>query len=263
MPTYTDPVFIDGSQDDPQLRVQGHTTQTDPLQTWENSAGVKLAQVDSNGQVFIDGSQDVTLLRVQAHSTQNQPLQTWENSAGTALAQVTNDGRLEVGNNAVGGVSAALIEANQGGIVAGSAVKQGIQSCGDISGAINEPLTWSVHELEFGGGDGVSSNHTALSSKIIQSNTGGGSTAELRAGEFKVENNQTLNKAVAVRAEISNASGGNITEAAAFEAVMPSAGTIGTLYGLHIPDLPSGQNHYAIHTGLGPVRFGDSVGIGT
>lgn len=214
--------------------------------------------------VVVDGSQDIAQLRVQAHSSQNQALQAWEDAAGTPLAQMTHDGRLEIGNQAVNGVAAALIEANQD-LTATSAVKQGLQSRGIVGGvgAVTEPITWSVQELEIGGTGGVDSNHTALSSKITHNNTGSSSAAEMRAANFTVENNQALNKAVAVRAEINNASVGNLTEAAAFEAVMPSAGSIGILYGLHIPDLPTGLNHYAIHTGRGPVHLGDAVGIGT
>jgi hypothetical protein len=51
--TFTDNVLIDGSQDIKQLRVQGHTTQTQPLQTWEDSAGSTLAQVTGDGRLEI------------------------------------------------------------------------------------------------------------------------------------------------------------------------------------------------------------------
>jgi len=51
--TFTDNVLVDGSQDTTQLRVQGHTTQTQPLQTWENSAGTPQARVSGDGNVQI------------------------------------------------------------------------------------------------------------------------------------------------------------------------------------------------------------------
>jgi hypothetical protein len=51
--TFTDNVLIDGSQDITQLRVQGHTTQNQPLETWENSAGSVLAQVSGDGRLQI------------------------------------------------------------------------------------------------------------------------------------------------------------------------------------------------------------------
>lgn len=51
--TFTDNVLVDGSQDTTQLRVQGHTTQNQPLQTWENSAGTPQARVSGDGNVQI------------------------------------------------------------------------------------------------------------------------------------------------------------------------------------------------------------------
>lgn len=51
--TFTDNVLIDGSRDIEQLRVQGHTTQTQPLQTWENSAGTPQARVSGDGNLQI------------------------------------------------------------------------------------------------------------------------------------------------------------------------------------------------------------------
>ena len=51
--TFTDNVFVDGSQDTKQLRVQGHTTQTQALQTWENSAGTVQGQVTSDGRFLL------------------------------------------------------------------------------------------------------------------------------------------------------------------------------------------------------------------
>ena len=50
--TYNDNVLIDGSQDIQQLRVQAHTTQNQPLQTWETSAGVVQSQITGDGRVI-------------------------------------------------------------------------------------------------------------------------------------------------------------------------------------------------------------------
>lgn len=49
MPTYTENVIIEGSEDVEQLRVQGAANQTAPLQTWENDAEDVLAQVSAEG----------------------------------------------------------------------------------------------------------------------------------------------------------------------------------------------------------------------
>src|SRR5882724_5726298 len=48
--TFTQDVLIDGSADTSQLRVQGNTTQTQPLQTWEDSGSVSLARVTGVGK---------------------------------------------------------------------------------------------------------------------------------------------------------------------------------------------------------------------
>jgi len=51
--TFTDNVLVDGSQDIKQLRVQGHTTQNQALQTWEDSAGTALAQMTGDGRLQV------------------------------------------------------------------------------------------------------------------------------------------------------------------------------------------------------------------
>lgn len=51
--TFIQDVLIDGNQDTEQLRVQGNTQQTEPLQTWEDSAGSVLAQVTGDGRLQV------------------------------------------------------------------------------------------------------------------------------------------------------------------------------------------------------------------
>lgn len=47
--TMTGQLFIDGSSDTKQLRVQGHSTQNNPLQTWEKSDGSIVGQLFNRG----------------------------------------------------------------------------------------------------------------------------------------------------------------------------------------------------------------------
>jgi hypothetical protein len=47
-------VTIDGSTDQVQLRVQGNGTQSNALQTWENSAGVEQARINFNGGLTVN-----------------------------------------------------------------------------------------------------------------------------------------------------------------------------------------------------------------
>lgn len=49
--TYTAAQMIDGTADAIQLRVQGHSTQTSVLQTWENSSGEVAAQIYNSGAI--------------------------------------------------------------------------------------------------------------------------------------------------------------------------------------------------------------------
>jgi len=51
--TFTDNVYIDGSQDITQLTVKGHSTQNEPLQAWKNNAGSTLAQITGDGRLQV------------------------------------------------------------------------------------------------------------------------------------------------------------------------------------------------------------------
>ena len=48
---YTTQQMVDGTSNQIQLRVQGHSTQTNNLQTWESSAGVELAWISGAGRI--------------------------------------------------------------------------------------------------------------------------------------------------------------------------------------------------------------------
>lgn len=50
---FNDAVVIDGAQDIEQLVVQGHTTQTQPLQEWQASSGDPLARLTGDGRLQI------------------------------------------------------------------------------------------------------------------------------------------------------------------------------------------------------------------
>jgi hypothetical protein len=45
---------VDGREDTTQLRVQGHSTQTEPLQTWEDSSGEVQTEVTGAGRLRAD-----------------------------------------------------------------------------------------------------------------------------------------------------------------------------------------------------------------
>jgi hypothetical protein len=60
---------VDGREDTTQLRVQGHSTQTEPLQTWEDSSGEVQSEVTGEGRLRAG---DVEL-NVQATAPGNDP----------------------------------------------------------------------------------------------------------------------------------------------------------------------------------------------
>lgn len=114
--TFTAQQFIDGSADQIQLRVQGHSTQTADFLTVENSAGTKLGGWDRYGQLNTQYVTDTTgvspYLRFQTTSlaainqgnaanvafavrgmaSQSGALTIWQDSASTTLASVSAAG---------------------------------------------------------------------------------------------------------------------------------------------------------------------------
>jgi hypothetical protein len=263
-------VFIDGDADAIQLRVQGNTTQTHPLQTWEDSNANVLAQVDENGQVLIDGQQDQVQLRVQAHSTQTNALQAWEDSAGDTLAQITGDGRLEVGDLDLS-TPDALAEVNRDITLPSNVPQRGVQSRGLIRGAISNAIAWAVHELELLGDSAVSGLHTALRGKITHKSTGDANLAELRAGDFEAINeggnsSNPVGEMIGVQSTVSNEQNGHLNKAVGVKVTINDEGTdsIQNAYGLLVEDVDQGaQANYAIHTGQGAVHLGDYMEIVT
>ena len=112
--------FIDGSSDQIQLRVQGHSTQNADIFAVENSAGTKLGGWDRYGQLNTQYLTDLTgaspYLRLQSTSliainqgnvantvfavrgmaSQSGALTIWQDSASTTLARIGSTGALEV-----------------------------------------------------------------------------------------------------------------------------------------------------------------------
>ena len=120
--TFTAQQFIDGSADQIQLRVQGHSTQTADIFAVENSAGTKLGGWDRYGQLNTQYITDTTgvspYLRFQTNSmiainqgnaantafavrgmaAQSGALTIWQDSASTTLASVSASGHMRAIN---------------------------------------------------------------------------------------------------------------------------------------------------------------------
>jgi hypothetical protein len=253
--TYTEDVVIDGSSDVTQLTVQGNSTQTEPLQVWEDSAGTDLLRITDDGSlqadggVQVEGSADAPQLTVKGHSSQTNPLQIWEDSAGADLAQVAEDGRLQIGDIGLS-TDDALVEAHRDST--SSLPKRGLHALGKITGTLSSVIAWAVAELELLGSGGVSALHSALRVKLTNQNSGAADNADLRAGDFEVVNDggasgNPVGQAVAVQAAISNQANGYLDKA----------------YGVKvsISDQGSLTKAYALHTDNGTVHLGDDLEI--
>ena len=114
--TFTGASMIDGTANAVQLRVQGHSTQTTAIQTWENSAGTILGYFSndgtfntnyivnvpgsgpyitmSNNSVLIRNSTSITNVPLVSRGMAGQTgdLQQWQNSSGTVLASISAAG---------------------------------------------------------------------------------------------------------------------------------------------------------------------------
>jgi hypothetical protein len=60
---------VDGREDTTQLRVQGHSTQSEPLQTWEDSSGEVQTEVTGEGRLRANEVE----LNVQASTPADDP----------------------------------------------------------------------------------------------------------------------------------------------------------------------------------------------
>lgn len=233
--TYTEDVIIDGTEDEVQLVVQGHSTQTEPLQEWQDSGGNALAQISEDGR-FQNGDIGLTTpdALIEAHrdpgsSLPTRGINTLGKVAGvisSALAWVFIELQL-VGTAAISSIHAAV----RGRLTH--------SSTGDSSGA----------ELRAGDFE-----------TINQSGTGGTPVGKAVGVQGTVDNQSDayLTDASGVVAQIQNASDADIETARAIEVATPvNDGTIDTLIGLDIPDIDQGTENYAIRTGAGIVYLGD------
>lgn len=236
MPTqqYTDDVIIDGSQDEVQLTVQGNSSQTNPLQEWQNSAGATLAQIAEDGRVQVGDALTTPDALIEAHRDETSALP-------------------ERGFHTLGKVASAISNA-----IAWLVSELELIGTGTISGlhtAIRGRLTHSSSgdssNAELRAGDFESINQSGSSLTPVGTATGVQGTVDNQSNAY-------LTKASGVVAQIQNATGADIETAVALEVGTPvNDGTIDTLIGLDVPHINQGTDNYAIRTGLGKVHLGD------
>lgn len=242
----TNQVFIDGDANEIQLRVQGHSTQSEELQTWEDSGGTELGRITGDGRFQIGDTSLMTtnesLVEAHEESISSSTIQRGINTLGKFTGAISNS------------ISWLMTELQ-------------LLGSGTISGLHSALRAKLEHD-----NDSDSSGADLRASDFEVVNKSGDSSTpvgDLTAVHARVDN-QTgayVSNVRGVASQIVNGSGADIETAAAFEVLPPinptemSPGTIDTLIGLEIPDINQGTDNYAIRTGAGKVKLG-SVSTG-
>jgi len=237
MPQIINDTKIDGVQDVTQLQVEGHTTQTQPLQTWQDSGGNVLARITNDGRLqegnlglgtpaaLVEANDSITL-------PSTKPKRGWH-SLGRVTGAITD---------AIAWVVHELELLGTGGTT-------GLQT--GVRAKLTHNNTGNAVNAELRTGDFQAVNQSGASGTPV------GKLTALH-GAASNSSNAYLNKAIGIEATVTNDTSGTINEASAFEVAVPTnTGTINTVYGLRIPDLTQGGRNIAIQTGQGVVRLGD------
>ncbi|MHB8627017.1 MAG: hypothetical protein ACYDEO_12525 [Aggregatilineales bacterium] len=257
--TFTDDVVIQGSQDIAQLQVQANSTQTQPLQNWQDHSGNALAQLTGDGkfQIGDPGLVATPTALVEANETVALP-----------------SSKPQLGLHSIGKISGAISSAitwvYQELRLLGTGGLSGLHVAHHSQITIDSSTT-SPTSAELRAGDFVAANAAGASGSAVGKATGSRSTASNAASAY-------LTTAVGVEGAISNDTNGNVTQASAFSAVVPAnngpittftafnmaalpapmSGSIGTVYGVLLPDLTQGGTaNYALYTGKGIAHLGD------
>lgn len=174
--------------------------------------------------------------------------QSWMNSTDDVLIRMTADGRLQVGNEMLIATDDSLIEAHRDETEIAKPTR-GLHLLGEITGALDNLVSWVVQELVLKGTGGISALHSALRVRLTNENTGTmASGADLRGADIEIINN-------------GGSSGNNVPELTGLHvAVTNQAGAYAdTAYGIRVRlnDLGDLETAYAIHTDVGLVHLGD------
>lgn len=226
--TYTDDVIIDGSENEVQLTVQGHSTQTNPLQVWEDSAGNTLAQVEEDGrlQVGDDIGMSSADALIEAHR-----------DTGSILPKR--------GFHSLGKISSGLEDPI-------SWIVQELVLTGNIAmDTLHRVLNISLTNQNTG--NSASADLRAVDITAVNEGGNGGSPVGELTGLAVTVTNQTQ----------SGESGGHLTTAKGIQVDLDKpSGSVANAYGLKIEDVDQGSsNNHAIHTSKGDVQFGDDVNV--
>jgi hypothetical protein len=233
---FTDDVRIEGSADETQLTIQGNSSQSAPLQVWENSAGADLGQVTGDGRLQFGNlgmSTNESLAELHQDGTGASTIKRGLNSKGRFTGALSD---------AISWLLAEL-EIAGGGTITG--IYRALRGKLSHNNASNNSVNADLRAGDF--------------EAINQSGTAPSPVGQMSGVYAQVDNqaNAHLSQARAVAAQVSNGSSANINTAAAFQVISPvNNGAIGTLIGLDIADINQGSDNYAIRTGVGKVKLG-------
>ncbi|MEO1643544.1 MAG: discoidin domain-containing protein [Chloroflexota bacterium] len=233
--TFNDDVLIDGSADETQLVVQGHSTQNEPLQEWQDESGNTLAQVSGDGRIQSgDMSLSTPDALIEAHRDDTSTLpERGIHTLGRIASAITN------------AIAWAVFELE----LIGSGAISSLHSA--VRARLTHSSTGDSSSAEVRAGDFETVNQSGSSSTPLGVAVGVQGTVDNQANAY-------LTRASAVVGQVQNASGADIETAVAFEVAPPvNDGTIDTLVGVDVPDIEQGTDNYAIRTGKGVIYLGD------
>lgn len=220
---FTDGVEIQGSQDVKQLKVQGHSSQTAPLQSWEDSSATELSQITADGRLLVGDD--------LGSGTPDALIETHRDSASSRPPRALH---------ALGRAAGVLSDALQWVVHELELVGSGV-----ISGLHSTLRLRLRHEST-----GDATDAQLLAADVEVSNTGG--APEERVGQL-----------VALRTVVSNGSDGYVDEALGLDVQIHNNNpdtediAISAAYGIRIGDIDQAESSYALHTGAGTVHLGD------
>jgi hypothetical protein len=282
---------IDGTSDQIQLIVQGHSTQTANLQEWQNSSGTVLACITGTGSVGIGINPPIYKLDIAAGTGSHfiRLKTTTDNQTGIILGTSTYNWSFGVH----GGGSGTLKLSTTAGDVTASPVLQ-IATNGDQTIVGRSYLTKTLTNTTAGNGATNSYLTTVFTATSANSTAAGvfdnaftGSanhTGVLIGVTGRAYNASTFstNIIAGLSFAVGSTSSGNITEAIGvnIKGLSTSTGLITNLkyytiqadatfapttaptniYGLYLPNITAGATlNYAIYTNAGKVRIGDDL----
>jgi hypothetical protein len=220
--TYTEDVLIDGSQDTTQLTVQGHSTQDDPLQVWEDSSGDELAQVTGDGRLQVGSFSG------GAMETDDSLIEVHRDEADTA--------KPTRGLHLLGQITGTLSSAVQWAVQ-----ELELLGTGGIS-ALHSALRVKLSNENTG--DAGDAQLRAGDFEVVNE---GGSSGD-PVGEM-----------TGIRVAVTNQGSGYVEEAIGVDVVVEDSGQdMDAVYGIRVGDVNQGSSeNYALHTGEGIVHLGD------